>query len=146
MHIEYWIHTTVRIMAGSKLKADMVEALWLFLKCLDIEQLQIALENANVTPNMFMPPEPMEPSFSKYNKYSTLLNWACYNRFHEGIALLMLKGGGTFLQSKMQILIKPKKKIFPSAIATVFRQQRWQGRWGALTSTLRPAPRAPGRN
>ena len=42
MHIEYWIHTTVRIMAGSKLKADMVEALWLFLKCLDIEQLQIA--------------------------------------------------------------------------------------------------------
>ena len=144
MHIEYWIHTTVRIMAGSKLKADMVEALWLFLKCLDIEQLQIALENANVTPNMFMPPEPMEPSFSKYNKYSTLLNWACYNRFHEGIALLMLKGGGYISAIKDANSYKTKEKNLSFGSCDCLPSAALAGALGGADQ--HPAPCAPGRN
>ena len=107
-------------MAGSQLQADMVEALWSCLEFSDIHKLQKVLENPNVTPNMFMPPKLKETSFSKYNKY-TLLNWACYYRFHEGIALLMLKGGDAFRKSR-QHFIKQREKIFPSAIETVFHQ------------------------
>ena len=48
----------------------MVEALWSCLEFSDIHKLQKALENPNVTPNMFMPPKLKETSFSKYNKYT----------------------------------------------------------------------------
>ena len=81
-------------------------------------KLQTALENSNITPKTFMSPNLKEPSLSRYNKY-TLLNWACYYRFHEGIALLMLKGGDAFRQSR-QYFIKQKRKIFPSTIEAVF--------------------------
>ena len=42
------------IMAESNLKEDMVETLWLCLRCSNNEELQITLENQNVTPNMFL--------------------------------------------------------------------------------------------
>ena len=85
-------------MAGSKLQADMVEALWSCLRYKDIKKLQIAFEKPNFTPNMLLPSEP-EKYFRTNNKY-TLLNWACYCMFEEAIAFLMLKGGDPFLQAK----------------------------------------------
>ena len=77
MHMEYWIHNN-KNNGRLNLKEDIVKALWPCLK-----KLQIALWKANVTPNMFMPSDPMNPffnkhpmnpSFNKHNMY-TLLNW-----------------------------------------------------------------------
>ena len=76
MHKEYWIYSIIRIMASSKLQADMVKALWPCLRYKDIKKLQITLKNLNVTPHMLLPSDPKK-YFSTNDKY-TLLNWACY--------------------------------------------------------------------
>ena len=54
---------------------------------------------------MLLPPNPENPC-CRY----TLLNWACYHMFDEGIALLMLAGGyHPFLHSKIYEREKMKK-------------------------------------
>ena len=94
------------IMAESNLKEDMVETLWLCLRCSNNEELQITLENQNVTPNMFLVwthgtflsyllqrtgPVLLHPTRS----HGTLL---CYTLQWAGPALLHPKGShGTLL-------------------------------------------------
>ena len=61
VHIAY-----IAIITESDLKEDMVNALWQYLCGHDIGKPQITLENPNVTPNMFLPPDPINTTNIPY--------------------------------------------------------------------------------
>ena len=63
-----------------------------------------------------------EDGYHSNNGY-TLLNWACYYRFEEAIAFLLLKGGDPFLQTQ-QICETESHEISRSAIETVLHWKR----------------------
>ena len=106
-------------MAGFKLQQQhqtMGDRLMAYLHNKSLLNLQIAFEKADVDPNMLLLAD-RENSYRSNNGY-TLLNWACYYRFEEAIAFLLLKGGDPFLQTQ-QICETETLPISPSAIETV---------------------------
>ena len=87
-------------MAGSKVQPHpltMLERILTYLQKKSLLNLQIAFENAHVDPNMLLIAD-REDCYRSNNGY-TLLNWACYYRFEEAIAFLLLKGGDPFLRT-----------------------------------------------
>ena len=79
----------------------MGETLMTYLQNKSLLNQQIALEKlhtSHVDLNMLMLAD-NEDCFSSNNRY-TLLNWACYYRFEEVIAFLLLRGGDPFLQTQ----------------------------------------------
>ena len=80
----------------------MEDALWSCLSHKDImafKNFKTCLTTLLSLSMLLPPPAPGNPYHSKAKKY-TLLNWPCYHEFSEGVALLLLKGGGPFLSSE----------------------------------------------
>ena len=107
-------------MAGSKPRQPspltLQERLMKYLQKKSVLSLQNAFENAHVDPNMLLLAD-RDDYYRSSNGY-TMLNWACYYRFEEAIAFLLLKGGDPFLRTQ-QICETEHHEISPSAIETV---------------------------
>ena len=92
------------------------EKLLTYLHNTSLLNLQNAFENAQADPNMLLLAD--RDDLDRSGNAYTMLNWACYYRFEEGIAFLLLKGGDPFLRTQ-QISETEHHEISPSAIETV---------------------------
>ena len=92
------------------------EKLLTYLHNTSLLNLQNAFENAQADPNMLLLAD--RDDLDRSGNAYTMLNWACYYRFEEAIAFLLLKGGDPFLRTQ-QICETEHHEISPSAIETV---------------------------
>ena len=92
------------------------EKLLTYLYNTSLLNLQNAFENAQADPNMLLLAD--RDDLDRSGNAYTMLNWACYYRFEEAIAFLLLKGGDPFLRTQ-QISETEHHEISPSAIETV---------------------------
>ena len=98
----FHIHHNNMIIARSQPRQQspytLGERLLTYLHNNSLLSLQIAFENAHADPNMLLLADRYD-CYRSNNGY-TMLNWACYYRFEEAIAFLLLKGGGPFLRTQ----------------------------------------------
>ena len=116
------------------------EKLLKYVKMNYVLNLEIAFENAHTDPNMLLLAD--RDDLDRSGNAYTMLNWACYYRFEEAIAFLLLKGGDPFLRTQ-HIFETEKHEISPSAIETVFhwyREEKYSERWAYILAMINYNP------